>query len=67
MLNTMLDLTVFAEHNGDRYRIRFGAAKIKITNIVSDIDMDYFSDTTLWKMGERLSRWLKIMIISSRL
>ena len=40
-----------AEHYGDRYRIRYGAAKTKMTVIGSNIDMEYFSDTTPWTMG----------------
>ena len=40
-----------AEHYGERYKIKYGAAKTKITVIGSDIDMKYFSDTTPWKMG----------------
>ena len=35
-----------AEHYGERYKIKYGAAKTKITVIGSDIDMEYFSDTT---------------------
>ena len=40
-----------AEHYGKRYRIRYGAEKTKITIIGSDIDMQYFEDTTPWTMG----------------
>ena len=40
-----------AEHYGHRYKIKYGAAKTKITVVGSDIDMDYYSDTTPWRMG----------------
>ena len=40
-----------AENYGTRYRIRYGAAKTKITIVGSDIDMQYFRDTTPWTMG----------------
>ena len=40
-----------AEHYGDRYKITYGAAKTKITVIGSEIDMEYYSDTTPWQMG----------------
>ena len=33
-----------AEHYGNRYRIKYGAAKTKITEDGSDIDMGYYSE-----------------------
>ena len=44
-------LIKIAEHYGSRYRIRYGADKTKITVVGSDIDMQYFQDTTPWTMG----------------
>ena len=40
-----------AEHYGDRYKIKYGAAKTKITVVGSAIDMEYYADTTPWMMG----------------
>ena len=40
-----------AEHYGDRYRITYGASKTKITVVGSEIDMEYYRDTTPWVMG----------------
>ena len=40
-----------AESYGHRYKIKYGAAKTKITVVGSNIDMDYYSDTTPWSMG----------------
>ena len=40
-----------AEHYGIRYKIKYGAAKTKITVVGSQIDMTYYSDTTPWRMG----------------
>ena len=40
-----------AEHYGKRYRIRYGAEKTKITIVGSEIDMQYYQDTTPWTMG----------------
>ena len=40
-----------AEHYGRRYRIQYGAEKTKISVVGSDIDMQYFKDTTPWTMG----------------
>ena len=37
-----------AEHYGDRYRI---TSKTKITVVGSEIDMEYYRDTTPWVMG----------------
>ena len=39
-----------AEHYGNRYRISYGASKTKITISGSDIDRQYYCDTTPWKM-----------------
>ena len=40
-----------AEHYGHRYKITYGAAKTKITVVGSEIDMEYYHDTTPWIMG----------------
>jgi hypothetical protein len=40
-----------AEHYGDRYKITYGASKTKITVVGSEVDMDYYSDTTPWIVG----------------
>ena len=40
-----------AEHYGTRYRIKYGAEKTKITVVGSEIDMQYYKDTTPWTMG----------------
>ena len=40
-----------AEHYGLRYRITYGAAKTKITVSGSEIDMQFYRDTTPWTMG----------------
>ena len=40
-----------AEHYGKRYKIKYGAAKTKITVVGSDIDMAYYSETTPWRMA----------------
>ena len=40
-----------AEHYGERYKITYGASKTKITVVGSEIDMQYFRDTTPWIMG----------------
>ena len=34
-----------------RYKIVYGASKTKITVVGSEIDMDYYRDTTPWNMG----------------
>ena len=44
-------LISIAEHYGYRYKIKYGAAKTKITVVGSEIDMDYYRDTTPWQMG----------------
>ena len=46
-LQALIDI---AEHYGRRYKIKYGAAKTKITVVGSDVDMDYYSDTTPWRM-----------------
>ena len=46
-LQALIDI---AEHYGRRYKIKYGAAKTKITVVWSDVDMDYYSDTTPWRM-----------------
>ena len=40
-----------AEHYGIRYRITYGASKTKITVSGSNIDQQFFRDTTPWTMG----------------
>ena len=40
-----------AEHYGERYKVTYGAAKTKITVVGSDLDMEYYCDTTPWIMG----------------
>ena len=40
-----------AEHYGHRYKVKYGAAKTKITVVGSNVDMDYFSDTRPWSMA----------------
>ena len=47
-----------AENYGERYKITYGASKTKITVVGSEIDMEYFSDTTPWTMGEKRRRIL---------
>ena len=44
-------LITIAEHYGRRYRITYGASKTKITVVGSEVDMEYFSDITPWRMG----------------
>ena len=39
-----------AEHYGKRYRITYGASKTKITVSGSNIDRQYYNDTTPWTM-----------------
>ena len=46
-LQALIDIS---EHYGKRYKIKYGAAKTKITVIGSEIGMDYFHDTTPWTM-----------------
>ena len=43
-------LMFLAGHYGDRYRIKYGANKTKITVTGSKIDMDYYESVTPWKM-----------------
>ena len=43
-------LMFLAGHYGDRYRIKYGANKTKITVTGSRIDMEYYKSTTPWKM-----------------
>ena len=43
-------LLEIAAHYGQRYRIKYGASKTKITVVGSKIDMLYYSDTTPWIM-----------------
>ena len=40
-----------AEHYGNRYRITYGASKTKITVSGSEIDRQFYTDTTPWTMG----------------
>ena len=40
-----------AENYGRRYNVKYGAAKTKITVVGSKVDMEYYSDTTPWRMG----------------
>ena len=47
-LQALIDI---AEHYGRRYKIKYGAAKTKITVVGSEVDMTYYSDTAPWKMG----------------
>ena len=44
-------LIEIAEHYGIRYRITNGASKTKITVSGSEIDRNYYRDTTPWNMG----------------
>ena len=37
-------LIKIAEHYGHRYKIKYGAAKTKITVVGSEIDMEYYCD-----------------------
>ena len=46
-LQAQLDI---AAHYGRRYRIKYGASKTKITIVGSQIDMQYYADTTPWTM-----------------
>ena len=46
-LQSLIDI---AEHYGRQYKIKYGAAKTKITVVGSAIDMDYYMDTTPWMM-----------------
>ena len=46
-LQCLLDI---ASHYGQRYRIKYGASKTKITVVGSEIDKEYFCDTKPWKM-----------------
>ena len=39
------------ENYVERYKITYGASKTKITVVGSQIDMDYYCDTTPWIMG----------------
>lgn len=39
-----------ASHYGDRYRIKYGASKTKITVTGSNIDIDYYKSVKPWKM-----------------
>ena len=43
-------LIEIAEHYGRQYKIKYGAAKTKITVVGSAVDMDYYKDTTPWRM-----------------
>ena len=43
-----------AEHYGERYKIKYGAEKTKITTVGSDIDMKYFEDTVPGQWGDSL-------------
>ena len=47
----MQALINLSEHYGFRYKIVYGASKTKITVVGSEIDMDYYRDTTPWRMG----------------
>ena len=47
-LQGLLDI---AEHSGNIYRIRHGASKTKITVSGSEIDRQFYKDTTPWTMG----------------
>ena len=40
-----------AEHYGNRYRITYSASKTKITVSGSEIDRQFYKDTTPWTMG----------------
>ena len=44
-------LIEIAENYGRRYNVKYGAAKTKITVVGSKVDMEYYSDTTPWRMG----------------
>ena len=46
-LQAQLDI---AAHYGQRYKIKYGASKTKITVIGSQIDMKFYSDTTPWNL-----------------
>ena len=46
-LQAQLDI---ASHYGYRYKIKYGAAKTKITLVGSKIDLQFYSDTTPWVM-----------------
>ena len=43
-------LLLLAGHYGNRYRIKYGANKTKITVTGSKIDMEYYKSTKPWKM-----------------
>ena len=45
----MLDIAHFYE----MYKVTFGAAKTKITIVVSELDRDYYSDVAPWRLGMR--------------
>jgi hypothetical protein len=46
-LQALLDI---AAHYGYRYKIKYGASKTKITVVGSQVDMQFYSDTTPWIM-----------------
>ena len=47
----MQNLIKLAENYGERYLIKYGAAKTKLTVIGSKTDMTYYSDVKPWKMN----------------
>ena len=46
-LQALLDIAAFY---GSMYKVTYGAAKTKVTVVGSDIDMQYYSDTTPWQL-----------------
>ena len=46
-LQCLLDI---ASHYGQRYRVKYGATKTKITVVGAEIDKEYFADVKPWKM-----------------
>ena len=43
-----------ASHYGKMYRIKYGAAKTKVTVVGSEIDQNYFSDVKPWIMDNEV-------------
>jgi hypothetical protein len=50
-LQSMLDI---AAHYGRMYRIEYGASKTKITVVGSEIDCNYYTDISPWKMNDEV-------------
>ena len=43
----LLDIAAFY---GSKYKVTYGAAKTKVTVVGSQVDMQYYSDTTPWQL-----------------